>query len=214
MVSGVSWLTIFGVCLTKRVASSNVSFVLEYERSYHAPDGYNRSVVTVNGVFPGPDLTVHIGDTVVINVTNRIVNESFTVHWHGIRQNYSNWSDGTEYITNCPIPYGRSYLYVFTVLDAGTFWYHRHDSGRLDGGYGFLVVVDPSEDLSCAEERLILISDWYHSSAAAITAGLLRKGLAFHSTGTGDGVLINGKGGCAYYSDTSRNFASGIIASV
>jgi hypothetical protein len=38
-----------------------------------------------------------------------------TVHWHGVRQRRTGWSDGPEYVTQCPIRPGESYSYRFTV---------------------------------------------------------------------------------------------------
>ncbi|KAI8004254.1 Transcriptional corepressor LEUNIG [Camellia lanceoleosa] len=41
--------------------------------------------------------------------------ENVAIHWHGIRQIGSPWSDGTEGITQCPILPGDTFVYKFVV---------------------------------------------------------------------------------------------------
>eukprot|EP00261_Vitis_vinifera_P016590 XP_010645794.2 PREDICTED: laccase-12-like [Vitis vinifera] len=44
-----------------------------------------KSILTVNGSFPGPVIRVHKGDTVFVNVHNRGYYGA-TIHWHGVKQ--------------------------------------------------------------------------------------------------------------------------------
>eukprot|EP01018_Ginkgo_biloba_P008350 Gb_11065 [translate_table: standard] len=46
---------------------------------------HTKSIVTVNGQFPGPTIYAREGDTVLIKVTNN-VKYNISIHWHGIRQ--------------------------------------------------------------------------------------------------------------------------------
>lgn len=55
-----------------------------------APDGIERIVLTVNGSVPGPTIIADWGDNVIVHVTNNLENNGSTIHWHGIRQNYTN----------------------------------------------------------------------------------------------------------------------------
>lgn len=43
------------------------------------------------------------GDTLKIHVTNRLTANGTSIHWHGIRQNYTVQNDGVPSITQCPI---------------------------------------------------------------------------------------------------------------
>lgn len=43
------------------------------ENGTAAPDGVERTVLTVNGSFPGPTIIADWGDTVVVHVTNSMV---------------------------------------------------------------------------------------------------------------------------------------------
>ena len=85
-----------------------------------APDGFERIVLAVNGTVPGPTIEANWvwlvssvlpsianrslqGDTVKIHVTNSLTNNGTGIHWHGIRQNWTNQEDGVPSITQCPI---------------------------------------------------------------------------------------------------------------
>lgn len=57
-----------------------------------APDGIERIVLAVNGSIPGPTIIADWGDEIIVHVTNSMTNNGSTIHWHGIRQNYTNVS--------------------------------------------------------------------------------------------------------------------------
>ena len=82
--------------------------------------------------------------------------------------------DGAAFVTNCPIPHGSTFVYNFTVLEQGTYWYHLHTGGvRAEGGYGFLIVKEIKPvPISYDEELTIILSDWYDTSINTILAGL------------------------------------------
>ncbi|MBW0475053.1 hypothetical protein O181_014768 [Austropuccinia psidii MF-1] len=90
-------------------------------------DGYTRNVLIINNQFPGPLIEVNEGDTIRVKVTNHL-NTPLSIHWHGIFQRGSQWMDGPEGITQCPLQPGVSFEYQFQVRGQfGTFWYHvRH----------------------------------------------------------------------------------------
>ncbi len=68
-----------------------------------SPDGVFRTMIAINGRFPGPLIRANMGDRLVINVQNNLPNGT-AIHWHGLYQNGTNWMDGTSGITQCPIP--------------------------------------------------------------------------------------------------------------
>ncbi|CAI2188453.1 18523_t:CDS:2, partial [Funneliformis geosporum] len=135
------------------------------------PDGYVRSVYTINGKTPGPTIYAIKGDWVLIPVTNNIKKsieggkiqpELLTIHWHGItmrakeRQTPPNDSeplgtpfmDGVPGINQCPTPgfndtQNNRFDYFFQFVDSGTFWYHSHYEGQHgDGLVGSMIVKD------------------------------------------------------------------------
>jgi iron transport multicopper oxidase len=87
-------------------------------------------------------------------------------HWHGLFQSRTNWADGVDAVTQCPIIPDESFLYNFTVPDQsvfllamfvrcrqahfqafqGTFWYHSHFQAQYcDGLRGALIIDDPDD---------------------------------------------------------------------
>jgi len=97
-------------------------------------------IMTVNGQFPGPAVEVAEGDALIVRVVNR-GSYNVTVHWHGVRQMLTGWSDGPEFVTQCPIRPGNSYTYRFTVAgQEGTLWWHAHSSWLRATVHGALII--------------------------------------------------------------------------
>ena len=91
------------------------NFVLS--RGTIAPDGVQRSVLMVNGAFPGPTIEANWGDTIQVTVTNSITGpeEGTALHWHGLLQKGTPYEDGVPGITQCPIAPGQTYTYSFNA---------------------------------------------------------------------------------------------------
>ncbi|KAL5358001.1 multicopper oxidase-domain-containing protein [Aspergillus floccosus] len=172
------------------------------------PDGVLKRVYLINGIFPGPTVEARSGDVVVINVTNHLPDESFTVHWHGLH--IENSMDGVASVTQNAIPPGSSFTYKIAIPSdqSGTFWYHAHAGlARADGLYGGFVVhpaapkstvrglasqtgsIDPASE----KDVLLLIGDWYHRSGPEVMAWYMRAG-SFGNEPVPDSLLINGLG--------------------
>ncbi|XP_059654721.1 laccase-14 [Cornus florida] len=99
-----------------------------------------KNILTVNGKFPGPTLKVHRGDKVIIKVYNK-AKHNITIHWHGVRQKRNPWSDGPEYITQCPIQPGNKYTYKFELTtEEGTIWWHAHSGWARATVHGVIIV--------------------------------------------------------------------------
>ncbi|VDB98171.1 unnamed protein product [Peniophora sp. CBMAI 1063] len=156
-------------------------------------DGFSRLAVLAGGSFPGPIINANKGDRLEVNVTNELtitdgLDVVTTVHWHGIDQLHSNWADGVDSVTQCPIIPGNSFLYNFTIPDqayvyqfihferpltsvtslSGTFLYHSHYSNQYcDGLRGALIVRDPEDPQKHLydvddDSTVITLNDWYH----------------------------------------------------
>lgn len=112
-------------------------------RSTKAPDGYNKSMILVNGQFPGPTIEANLGDTIQVTVHNAIANpeEGTAIHWHGLPQTRTPWYDGVPSSSQCPIAPGESFVYRFPAEVFGTTWWHSHYSGQvMDGAFGPLII--------------------------------------------------------------------------
>ncbi|KAF3441452.1 hypothetical protein FNV43_RR15366 [Rhamnella rubrinervis] len=171
-------------------------YKLEVEYMFWAPDCIERPVVAINGQFPAPTIRARTGDTMVIEVTNRLYTEGVSIHWHGIRQRGTPWADGASSVTQCPIRPGETFVYRFKVDKPGTYMYHGHHGlHRTDGLYGFLIV-----DVAKGEKELfnydgefnLLLTDWWHRTAHEQQIMLSAK--PFRWVGEPQSVLINGRG--------------------
>ncbi|GFP79020.1 putative laccase-9 [Phtheirospermum japonicum] len=100
----------------------------------------SKSILTVNGQFPGPTLYVTEGDTLIIDVINRAT-QNVTIHWHGVKQPRYPWSDGPSYITQCPIQPGTQFSQKIVLSDEiGTLWWHAHSGWSRATVYGALII--------------------------------------------------------------------------
>ncbi|QRV81936.1 Multicopper oxidase [Ceratobasidium sp. AG-Ba] len=114
-----------------RAAVKSVTLVLTYGTTNQ--DGTTKPSWLINGTSPGPHLVWDEGDTVLATVINNGP-EPMTMHWHGIEQKGTPWSDGVPGLTQYPIPAGGNFLYNFTLFQSGFHWYHSHYKMQLDDG--------------------------------------------------------------------------------
>jgi FtsP/CotA-like multicopper oxidase with cupredoxin domain len=116
------------------------------------------STWTYDGVLPGPTLRATAGGTVRARLVNDLPAPT-TVHWHGIR--IAPDMDGAPGFSQRATPPGRTFDYVFTVPDPGTYFYHSHVGMQSDRGlYGALIVEDPHEPLGYDHEFTVVLDDW------------------------------------------------------
>ncbi|KAJ0040909.1 hypothetical protein Pint_28243 [Pistacia integerrima] len=98
------------------------------------------TIVTVNGMYPGPTIYAREDDRVIVKVTN-LTPYNLSIHWHGVRQRLTCWFDGPAYITQCPIQAGQSFTYKFTLLNQrGTLFWHAHISWLRATVHGPLII--------------------------------------------------------------------------
>ncbi|KAK3301403.1 Cupredoxin [Chaetomium fimeti] len=148
----------------------NVSWV------WASPDGFGRSVVGINNGWPCPPIEATVGDTVVVNLNNKLNNQTTGLHFHGISQVPTPNMDGPSGVTQCAIPPNSSVKYQFTVDAPGTYWYHSHNMGQYpDGLRGSLIVKDPNDPYQGRydEEHVLAVSDWYHNDSITVVQDML-----------------------------------------
>jgi FtsP/CotA-like multicopper oxidase with cupredoxin domain len=95
---------------------------------------------TYNGMVPGPEIRVDVGDRVKLIVTNNL-QESTSVHWHGVR--VPNLMDGVDPYTQAPIVPGETFTYEFTTIEPAVGIYHSHHDAQVqipDGMFGAFMV--------------------------------------------------------------------------
>lgn len=82
-----------------------------------AADGMARSIVVINRMMPGPRLQVCFGDTIRVDVVNRLMGESTTLHWHGLHQRDTPHMDGVPMVSQCPIAPHTTFRYIIRVIE-------------------------------------------------------------------------------------------------
>uniref|UniRef100_A0A7N0VG08 Laccase n=1 Tax=Kalanchoe fedtschenkoi TaxID=63787 RepID=A0A7N0VG08_KALFE len=155
-----------------------------------------KPIVTVNGRFPGPPLYAREGDNVLVRVTNH-VKYNVTIHWHGIRQIRTGWSDGPAYITQCPIQPGQNYVYNFTVTgQRGTLLWHAHILWLRVTVHGAIVILPklgvPYPFPKPNKEVIVVLAEWWKSDTEAVINEAMKSGLA---PNVSDAHTINGHPG-------------------
>ncbi|KAJ0020405.1 hypothetical protein Pint_32787 [Pistacia integerrima] len=141
---------------------------------------HTKSMVTVNGKFPGPRVIAREGDRVVVKVVNHVPN-NISIHWHGVRQLQSGWADGPSYITQCPIQTGQSYVYNFTIVgQRGTLFWHAHFSWLRATVYGPLIIL-PRHNASYPfpkpdKQVTIMLGEWFNADPEAVINQALQTG--------------------------------------
>ncbi|KAL5637281.1 hypothetical protein ACGC1H_001054 [Rhizoctonia solani] len=116
---------------------------LELTYATHNADGTTRESWLINGQTPGPHLVWDEDDEISVRVVNK-GHEPVAMHWHGIEQFGTPWSDGVPGLTQWPIPVQGDFVYNFTVKQAGFHWYHSHYKMQLDDGLKGSIFIRPN----------------------------------------------------------------------
>ncbi|KAJ8458257.1 hypothetical protein OPV22_031183 [Ensete ventricosum] len=168
---------------------------------------HTKSIVTVNGQFPGPKIVAREGDRVVVKVVNH-VEHNVTLHWHGVRQLRSGWADGPAYVTQCPIQTGHSYVYNFTIVgQRGTFFWHAHISWLRATLYGPIVVLPrlgvPYPFAKPYKQVPVILGEWWKADTEAVINQALQTG---GGPNVSDAYTINGLPGPFYNCSSKDTF--------
>lgn len=153
----------------------------------------SKRIVIVNGCFPGPTLFAREGDTVLINVVNH-VKYNVSIHWHGIRQLRTGWTDGPAYITECLIQPGQNYVYNFTITgQRDTLFWHAHILWLRATVHGAIVIHPklgvPYPFPKPHREIVVVLGEWWKSDTENVINQTLKSSLA---PNVSDAHTING----------------------
>lgn len=159
----------------------------------------SKKILTVNGMFPGPTLHAHTGETVIVNIQND-GNYNVTIHWHGVKQPRNPWSDGPEYVTQCPIKPGANFSYEIVLSDEeGTLWWHAHSDWSRATIHGPIIIF-PQNGTGYPfpkphAEFPIVLASWYKGDVNEVIENALESG---GETNTSNAYTINGQPGDLY----------------
>jgi len=142
----------------------------------------------VNGPFWGPTLIFQKGDTVHLNVHNHL-NDSTTVHWHGMH--LPAVMDGGPHQV---IPPGTIWQPYWCVTNnASTFWYHPHlhkeTEAQITSGLGGFIIIRDSAEAALPLPRTYAVDDL----PLVLTSRSFDGSNAFtNASAYGDYMLTNG----------------------
>ncbi|KAJ7961448.1 Laccase [Quillaja saponaria] len=168
---------------------------------------HTKSIVTVNGQFPGPRIVAREGDQLLIKVVNHVQN-NMSIHWHGIRQLQTGWADGPSYVAQCPIQTGQSYVYNYTIVgQRGTLWWHAHISWLRSTVYGPLIILPkhgvPYPFAKPYKEVPIIFGEWWNADTEAVISQAMQTG---GGPNVSDAYTINGLPGPLYNCSAKDTF--------
>ncbi|EAQ50000.1 multicopper oxidase domain-containing protein [Leeuwenhoekiella blandensis] len=135
--------------------------------------GVTANAMTLNGGIPGPVLEFNEGDLAIINVTNKM-DEETSVHWHGLI--LPNFYDGVPYLTTPPIEPGTTFQYRIPINQSGTYWYHSHTMLQEQKGvYGSIIIHPKEKNLEYDKDLVVVLSDWTNEKPMNVLRNLKRR---------------------------------------
>lgn len=170
-------------------AENVVAVVLEAKpATVKIADGIEVEMWTYNGVFPGPQISAKVGDTVRVTLKNSLP-ESTTIHWHGVRVPAA--MDGVPTLQS-PIGVGEEFVYEFVVPDAGTFWYHPHirSDEQVERGLVGTIVVRGNDEPETTTDRVFVLDDLLLNAEGQLAPFEVQQAMVGRQ---GNLVVVNGK---------------------
>jgi FtsP/CotA-like multicopper oxidase with cupredoxin domain len=196
--------------LAERGSNGRIHFEVDLTWEEDNTVGIPKQTILVNGTSPGPVLYMAVGDTVEFVVHNYLP-FSTTIHFHGITQLLTPWSDGVPGVSQMPIAPGATFVYEWTADEYGQYFYHAHHRGQIDDGLvGAIVISPPADETSpfslisastadiAAMEKAelaphpLIVSDWKSISFEDLFAMEVASGVDITCPDT---IVINGKVG-------------------
>src|SRR5215813_11156710 len=94
-----------------------------------------------------------------------------SIHWHGLI--LPNLMDGVPFVTQDPIPPGKSFRYDFPLKQSGTYWMHSH-YGLQEQLYNSapLIIWTPEERAKADRQVVVMLSDFSFTPPDKILSSL------------------------------------------
>lgn len=115
--------------------------------------------VAVNGTVPGPLIRLREGQSVQLNVTNNL-DEDTSIHWHGLLVPFQ--YDGVPGVSFPGIKPHETFRYEFPIRQSGTYWYHSHSGMQEQSGHYGPLIIDPAgpEPMAYDRDYILLLSEF------------------------------------------------------
>ncbi|MEO7247639.1 MAG: copper resistance system multicopper oxidase [Novosphingobium sp.] len=145
--------------LTTGPVLSGDSIQLTIGEKHFATGGRSAHAIMVNGTIPAPLLRLKQGQRVKIAVTNTLKEQS-SIHWHGLLLPFQ--MDGVPGLSFPGIDPGETFTYEFSLIEAGTYWYHSHSGMQEAMGLYGPIVIDPAgtDPVGYDREHVLVLADW------------------------------------------------------
>ena len=116
----------------------------------------------------GPSIEADEGDTLNIQVTNLNPFMGASIHWHGIHQIETPYSDGVAGITQCQLQPLATQNYTFAAYPSGTHFWHGHfGMDEADGVTGPIIVRPKTPPpYQYDEDVVVFLQDFYGEQTA------------------------------------------------
>ncbi len=181
----------FGEPEVLRSTGGKLEVRLEAARSEHQIAGRARTTLGFNGTVPGPTLSLRPGDTLRIELVNRL-EEATNLHVHGLH--VSPEGAGDDVFVSLGPGETRQYEYALPAdHPTGVFWYHPHHHGtvadQVFGGLYGAILVEEDDPVPVERERVMVVSDITLDGSESSIGG---SGMDQMMGREGELVLLNG----------------------
>ncbi len=157
--------TQMGAALTEpsvlRSEAGSLDVRLEAASGSHRVGGRKATTLGYNGGLPGPTLRLRAGDTLRIELVNRL-DEPTNLHVHGLHVTPEGNGDNVFVV----VEPGDSFSYEYRLPKdhpPGVYWYHPHHHGivarQVFGGLYGAIIVEDIDPLPVSRERTMVVSD-------------------------------------------------------
>ncbi len=137
---------------------SGESIDLEIADHMFRTGGRTGHATAVNATVPGPLVRLREGQSVKLNVTNRLQEDS-SIHWHGLLVPFQ--FDGVPGVSFPGIAPGETFTYEFPLRQSGTYWWHSHSGLQEQAGhYGPIIVESADPDPRYDRDYVVLLSEF------------------------------------------------------
>ena len=166
---------------------------LEAALGTHDVAGRQAQTMGYNGGVPGPSLRLRPGDTVRLDLVNRL-EEVTNLHVHGLHVSPEGNSDNIF----LAVEPGQTQRYEYRLPDdhpPGLYWYHPHHHGTVadqvfGGLYGAIIVEPAADDIDVDRERVMVVSDITLDSGGSLVTPSTPEQMMGRE---GELVLVNGQ---------------------
>jgi FtsP/CotA-like multicopper oxidase with cupredoxin domain len=165
---------------------------LEAALGTHEVAGRRATTLGFNGGVPGPTLRLRPGDTLRIELVNRL-ERATNLHVHGLHVSPEGNGDNV-FLSVIP---GETQQYEYRLPDdhpPGVYWYHPHHHGsvadQVFGGLYGAIVIEGADEIPVARDRVMVVSDMtLDSTGSVVTPSTMEQMMGRE----GDLVLLNGQ---------------------